>query len=310
MAASGRARSDLLLLTRLRVAGVAIARNHHGVIALIGLQRELLEWLELLVLELGYLLRKDVLRRGSGIDAVRLDRDHAVALVLEEEVRVHRHDARLVGLRHIGEDAVDHADQHAVLLRVARILDDRDDVGALLGDVDEVATGAVRELDGVHAARLTHQVGDVRHRCAGGGAKVQDLRARTHVDRVNTAEDSRGDLGAEGIPDAVLDLSLLVTLALLHCYPLLAIDSITRHHRPCDKHVLLAARDKDTRVPVGFDDDLGAALGATFALALTLALAALALAVTLPFAGRAALALALAGRAAAAQPQHESLLQV
>jgi hypothetical protein len=48
--------------------------------------------------------------------------------------------AHLVGLRHVGEDAVDHGDEHAVFVGVARVLDNGDDVGALLGHVDQVTS--------------------------------------------------------------------------------------------------------------------------------------------------------------------------
>ena len=84
-------------------------------IALVRFECQLLEWLELLGFEFNHLLGKDVLSGRGRVDAVRLDGDDAVALILEEEVRIERHDARLVGLGHVGEDAVDHADEHAVL---------------------------------------------------------------------------------------------------------------------------------------------------------------------------------------------------
>lgn len=83
-----------------------------------------------------------------------LDGDDEVPSVLEELVRVDGDDAGLVGLRNVGEDGVDHGHEHAVLVWVARVLDDRDHVRALLGHVDEVAAGAVGELDGVHHAGL------------------------------------------------------------------------------------------------------------------------------------------------------------
>jgi hypothetical protein len=39
----------------------------------------------------------------------------------------------LVWLGHVGKDAVDHGHQHAILVRVTRVLDDGNHVGALLG---------------------------------------------------------------------------------------------------------------------------------------------------------------------------------
>jgi predicted xylose isomerase-like sugar epimerase len=67
-----------------------------------------------------------------------------VPIVLEEEVRVEGDDAGLVGLGDVGEDAVDHADEHAVLVRVARVLDDRDDVRALRSVRGAVGEGSGR----------------------------------------------------------------------------------------------------------------------------------------------------------------------
>ena len=70
-----------------------------------------------------------------------------MSAVLEKVVRVECHDSSLIRLRHVGEYHVDHAQEHAILVRVAGVLDDRYDVGALLGHVDEIATRAVREFD-------------------------------------------------------------------------------------------------------------------------------------------------------------------
>ena len=58
----------------------------------------------------------------------------AVLIDLISDVRMHvrgTSGTHLVGLRHIGKDAVDHGDQHAVLVRVPRVLDDGNDVGSL-----------------------------------------------------------------------------------------------------------------------------------------------------------------------------------
>ena len=44
--------------------------------------------------------------------------------------------------------------QHSVLVRVAGVLNDGDDVHPLLGHVDEIAAGAVRELHCVYHSLL------------------------------------------------------------------------------------------------------------------------------------------------------------
>ena len=86
-----------------------------------------------------------------------LDGDDEVSLVLEEVVGVVGHDPGLVGLGDVGEDAVDHGHEHAVLVRVTGVLDDGHHVGALLRHVDQVAAGPVGELNGVDHALLQKQ---------------------------------------------------------------------------------------------------------------------------------------------------------
>lgn len=71
-----------------------------------------------------YLVGENGLGFGSGVDAAGLDRNDKVAARLEEVVRVQRDNTRLIGLGNVGKDAVDHADQHAVLPWVACVLDD------------------------------------------------------------------------------------------------------------------------------------------------------------------------------------------
>ena len=63
--------------------------------------------------------------------------------------------------RTIGKDDIDHADKHPVFRRVSSVLDDGDDVGPLLGHVDEVTTTSVGELDGVDSSLGSNNVGNV-----------------------------------------------------------------------------------------------------------------------------------------------------
>ena len=129
----------------------AIESRDHSVVPLVRLQGQLLLRLEPVLLQLSHLAREDCLGRDCGVDAVRLDGDDEGAAGLEEVARVQGDDARLIGLRDVREDNVYHTDQHAVFLRVPRILDDGDDVRSLLRHVHQVAAGAVGELNGEHA---------------------------------------------------------------------------------------------------------------------------------------------------------------
>ena len=69
-----------------------------------------------------------------------LDRNDTVSPGLEEVLGIVSNDTGLVRLGHIGEDGVDHADQHTVLERMSGILYDGHNVWALLGHINKVAT--------------------------------------------------------------------------------------------------------------------------------------------------------------------------
>ncbi|KAK1343539.1 hypothetical protein QTO34_016319 [Cnephaeus nilssonii] len=220
--------------------------DHHGVVSLIGLQGQLLLGLQILLLQLPHLRSEHRLGRRGGVDAVGLDGDEEVAPVAQEGVGIQSQDAGLVGLSHIREDHIHHPHEHAVLERVPRVFQDRDDVGAALGDVDQVAAGAVGELDRVDQAVGADDVGDVGDRGARGGAQVQHLALGLDVDLVDAAQDGRGQLGAEGVPGAVLHLRA----ALVHRDPPLAVHRLAGHHIQRDQRILHAAVDEDALVPV------------------------------------------------------------
>eukprot|EP00187_Rhodella_violacea_P000629 CAMPEP_0174894032 /NCGR_PEP_ID=MMETSP0167-20121228/8739_1 /TAXON_ID=38298 /ORGANISM="Rhodella maculata, Strain CCMP736" /LENGTH=256 /DNA_ID=CAMNT_0016132999 /DNA_START=128 /DNA_END=894 /DNA_ORIENTATION=+ len=194
-----------LLVVALSLLLDPVLPDNDGVVSLIRLERDLFLGLELLLLQLLHLLRKHDGGFDGGVDAICLDGDDESAAGLQEVVGVERKDPRLVWLGNVREDDVDCADEHAVPQRMPRVLDDGDDVRAALGHLDEVAAGAVRELDGVDDAVGADEVGDVGDGGAGGRAEVEDAGARLDVDVVDAAEDGGGELGSEGVPDAVLD---------------------------------------------------------------------------------------------------------
>jgi hypothetical protein len=164
-----------------------------------------------------------------------------------------------------------------------------DNVGALLRHVDEVTAGTVGELDGVdgsllHIARQTssvrrtterrkenetngsNNISDVGNRSSRGGTEVKDLLSGTDVNVVETTEDTGGQLGAERVPHAVLDLlgrEGRVGVGLLDRDALLAVDRVTGDEVAGDEEVLLALGDEDSRVTVRLEDHLrtGSTLG-------------------------------------------------
>lgn len=88
-------------------------------------------------------------------EQTHLNGNDEVASVLEEVLGIDADNTGLVGLGNIGEDGVNHGHEHAVLERVSGILNNRDDVGSLLGSVDQITARTVGELDGVdHACWL------------------------------------------------------------------------------------------------------------------------------------------------------------
>ena len=108
-------------------------------------------------------------------------------------MRIQRHNTRLIRLRHIGKDAVHHADEHPVLERVAGIFNNGNDIGARLGHVDEIAAGTVGEFHGIDGPGGTDNVTHVTDRCSGGSANVQDLVAGFDPNVTDSAQDGGGD---------------------------------------------------------------------------------------------------------------------
>lgn len=176
-----------------------------------------------------------------------------MAAVLQELVGVEGDDTGLVGLGDIGKDDIDHADEHAVALGQTGILDDRDDVCAFLGHVQQVASHTVGELDGVNEAGGANPVGNVRHGGSSRSTQVEHLHARSDVDVADTAEDTGSELGAERVPHTVLDLA---AIGAVHRDALLAVDGLADDHVAGAEHVLLATGNEDTLETMRFDDHL------------------------------------------------------
>jgi hypothetical protein len=167
----------------------------------------------------------------------------------------------LIGLSNIGEDAVDHADQHPVLHGVTGVLDNGNDVCAVSGHVDQITTRAVGELDSEDGSFRSDNIGDVTDTGSGSSTKVKNLAARAHVDVVDTTEDTSGQLASEGVPDTVLGAGRRLTLcggSGANRDALLAVDALTGGQVLGNKEILLSAGDEDTGVTVGLDNSLAA----------------------------------------------------
>lgn len=115
-------------------------------------------------------------------------------------------DTGLIWLSDVGEDAINHADEHAVFEWVTGVLNNGDDVGAVRSHVDQIATGTVGELDGEDSASWANDVGDMRDRGARCRTQVKHLAAGLHVNVLQSTQDTSGQLGTERIPYAVFGL--------------------------------------------------------------------------------------------------------
>jgi len=226
-------------------------------VSFIGLEGDVLFWLQSHVLEfINFVLKYDF-RGVSGVDAVGLDRDYKVTAVLEEPLAVNGHDTGLVGLGDIGEDDVDHIDEHAVADRLPGVVDDGMDVGPLLAQVNEISPAPLRELNGIANTALTNDVTDMRHRGTRGGTEIEDLASGLHVDAGNASKDGGGELRPVWVPDPVFDL--LVRCFIHDSDPLLIVDTLSGNHILGDEHILRSTGDKNALVTMRDHNGLGTA---------------------------------------------------
>ena len=198
-----------------------------------------------------------LLRRRSAVNTVGLDGDEHTTTALQEETSIQSDDTGLVRLGDIGEDAVDHWDEHSVLQGMTGVLDNGDNVGAASCHVDQVTAGSVRELDGVDCTSGANNVGNVRNGSSRSGTEVQNLLSWAHVDRLETTEDTSSQLASEGIPHTIFDLGgggvlVLVVAGCLDSDTLLAVDRLAGGQIAGRQKILFStSRDEDTLVSVG-----------------------------------------------------------
>lgn len=98
----------------------------------------------------------------SRIDTISLDRNDNVSTSLKEIVSVKSDNTSLIGLGNIGENDINHTDEHAIFMRMTSVFNDGDDVRSLLGHVNEITTGTVREFDGINETSGTDNISNVR----------------------------------------------------------------------------------------------------------------------------------------------------
>jgi len=156
--------------------------RYDTVVSLERLQRQLLFRLDSFFPHLLDLVCENDLGLGRRVDTVCLDGDQDTTADLQEQVCVQADDTSLIRLCDVGEDNINHTDQHAVAERVAGVFDDGDHVGAVGGHCDEITATAVGELDGVDTAGGSDDVGDMGDGGAAGSTQVEDRGAGADVD--------------------------------------------------------------------------------------------------------------------------------
>lgn len=228
------------------------------------LQSQLLLGFDLLLSHLLHLTSENNLGFGRAVDTVGLDGDNDTTLVLQEHVGIQADNTGLIGLGNIGEDNVNHGNEHTVAERVSGVLDDGNNVGAVGGHANQITARTVGELNSVDVSGRPDNISDVTDGGTTGRSKVENFGTRLHVDIIETAQDTGGKLGTEGVPHTVLDLSdgAIFTGRGLDSNALLAIDRLSRSQVLRDKQILLTTTgNEDTGVTVRLNDDLGTTLG-------------------------------------------------
>lgn len=200
---------SLLVVLREILRSRSVHTSDDDVITFVGLQRYLLDRSELLLTQSLNLLGEHLLWRLGRIDTRCLDGNDEVATVLDEHGGVETENTRLIGLRNIGENDVNHRHEHAVLLRMSSVLDDGDHIRSLLCHIDEITAGSLREFNSVNRARGTNKVGHVRDGGTRSATEIEHLASGLHVNVSHTRDDGGANLGSEGVPNAIFSLGVI-----------------------------------------------------------------------------------------------------
>lgn len=231
-----------------------VTSGNHGVITLEWLQSQLLKWLHALLSHLLNLTSENGLWCGGRIDTVGLDGDENTTSDLEEEMGVQANNTGLIWLGNIGEDNIDHGNEHSVAEWVAGILDDWNDVGAVSSHVDQITAGSVGELNSENGTGWADDISNVGNGGSGGSTEVENLCSWLDEDLVETSKDASCDLGSERVPDSVLGLGgvwssvLIDAVGVLDRDTLLAVNGLSWGQVLGDQHILLPASNEDTSV--------------------------------------------------------------
>src|SRR4051812_13154473 len=174
---------------------------------------------------------------------------------------VQPNDTCLIRLCYIGEDNVDHGDQHSVFQWMACIFDNRDNVCAVSSHVDEITAGPVRELNGKDCSGRANNIGNVRNRCSRCGTKVENLGTRLDEDLIHTTKNTSSKLTSERVPYTVFyfrgtrSAIFVCRACTLDTDALFAINGFTRTKVLGDQHIFLATGNENSFMTMGLLDE-------------------------------------------------------
>jgi hypothetical protein len=240
--------------------GTDIATGNDAVISLERLKGQLLQRLDALLSHLLNFSGENLLRWRGTVNAVGFDRNDNTTANLEEQVGVQADDTGLIRLRNIGEDNIDHRDQHSVAERVASVFNDWDDVCTVGGHVDQISARSVGELDSEDSSSGANDISNVRDGSSRCSTEVEDFGSRLDEDFIQTTEDTGCKLGAERVPHSVFSFrdcgcSVLALLArVLDADALLAVYRLSRRDVFGYQHILLSTCNEDSCMTMGFLD--------------------------------------------------------
>jgi len=163
-------------------------------------------------------------------------------------------DSSLVGLCDISEDDVDHSHEEPVVLGFAGVVDDGDDVGSLLGHIDQISAHSVRKFHSVHHSSGSDDVRNVGNSGPWGAAEIEDSASGEDAGLWDATDDWGSDLGSVGVPDAVLNF-LVVDF---HADALLVVDRLPGDQVLGHEAVLRTAGHEHAGHSVRLHEDFGA----------------------------------------------------
>ena len=144
-------------------------------------------------MEFLHFTRKHGFGRGCRVNTRRFNGNHNMSLWFQKVMTIERDNAGLIGLRDIGKDRIDHANEHAIFEGMAGIFNNRDNIGAFAGYSQQITARSMTEFHGIDRARRSDNVGNVRNRRAGGGSNVQYLGAGLNPNVIDASQNGGGD---------------------------------------------------------------------------------------------------------------------